>query len=123
MTIVLPEWVFTFSILFLAFIAHEIGHWIIPQCEGLKPRFVIGFIIIGVAYDIEETTPIKILIDTGLLGIMFGIVPIIVLGNATNLSFLLIIYFLLCSVDIMDIVSMKIKAYRNNAHLWHEISS
>ena len=122
MTIVLPEWLFTFSILLLAFILHEAGHWIIPQCEGLKPRLVIGFIIIGVSFDIEDTTPIKMLTDIGLLGIMFGIVPIIVLGNATNLSFLLIIYFLLCSGDIMDIVSMKIKAYRNNAHLWHEIS-
>jgi len=107
----------------LAIIAHEFGHWIIPQCKGLNPKLIIGLLVVAVSFDNKGSTPIQMLIDTRSLGIMFGLVPIVVLGNAVDLSFLLIIYLLFSSVDIFDILSMKIKARRNHAYFWYEISS
>ena len=109
-------------VLALAIIIHEFGHWIIPHFEGLNPKIKFGWIIIGVECDINDLIPIQMFIDTRILGIILGIPVIIIFGNVGDLWFLFVAYFLFSSLDILMIITLKIKAYRQNAILWGELN-
>lgn len=108
-------------VLVLAIIVHEFGHWIIPHFEGLNPRISIGWIIIGVECDMKDWTPIQLLIDTRILGIILGIPVIVIFGNAGDLYCLSVLYFLFSSLDILMIILLKVKAHRQNAFFWGEM--
>ena len=108
-------------VLALSIIAHEFGHWIIPYHLGLNPRIKFGWIIIGVEFDMKKYTPIKTLVDTRILGILFGIPVIIILGNPGDLFFLFVFYFLLSSIDILMIIVLKVKAYQKDAIFFEEL--
>ena len=117
----IPDSVITILVLALAIAAHEIGHSIIPYYKGLNPRIKLGWIIIGVECDYNDWVPVRMLIDTRVLGVIFGIPVIVILGNAENMFFLFAFYLLMSLPDLIMIAAIKIRAYQKNAHLWHEL--
>lgn len=108
-------------VLALAIAFHEFGHWIIPHYEGLKPKIKISWLFIGVEFESRALTPIRMLIDTRILGIILGIPVIVIFGNPGDLWFLFTFYFLFSSADILMIMMLKIKAHRQDALWWCEL--
>lgn len=117
----IPASVITCLVLALAIAAREFGHWIIPHYKGLNPRIRFGWIIAGVQCDYNETVPVRMLIDTRILGVILGIPVIVILGNAENMNFLFLFYFLMSLPDLIMIVAIKIRAYQKNAYFWGEL--
>ena len=117
----IPDSVITILVLVLAIAAHEFGYCIIPYCKGLKPRIRLGWIVAGVEFNYHDLIPIRMLIDTRILGVILGIPVIVILGNAENMFFLFAFYFIMSLPDMIMIVVIKIRAHQKNAHLWHEL--
>ncbi len=108
-------------VLALSIIVHEFGHWIIPHFEGLNPKMKFGWVFFSVECEMKDWIPIQMFIDTRILGIILGIPVIVIFGNAGDLWFLFASYFLFSSLDILMIIILKVKAYRQNALLWCEL--
>lgn len=109
-------------VLGFAIIAHLFGHWIIPKHMGLNPRMKIGWIIFGVEFDLKDWVPIRMLIDSRILGIMMGYTMILLLSAPQDLIVLTFFYGVLSSVDILMIIMLKVKAHRDHATIWSEMN-
>ena len=117
----IPDSVITILVLALAIAVHVFGQSIILYYKGLNPRIKLGWTIIGVECDYKDWVPVRMLIDTRVLGVISGIPVIVILGNAENMFFLFAFYFLISLPDLIMIGAIKIRAHQKNAHLWHEL--
>lgn len=109
-------------VLVLAIIAHEYGHWIIPKHMGGNPRIKIGWITLGVEFDLKDWLPIRTLIDSRILGIITGYFVILLLGAPQDLIMLTFFYVALSAADILMIIILKVKAHRDRATIWSEMN-
>lgn len=96
--------VFTISI-----IAHEYGHYIIPYYWGWKPKIKYGLLYCAVHINRRKFNNLHISSASNIiyLGILFGLLPLLLLTPHSYLKLALFVYVLACSLDIIKIVTFK----------------
>ena len=99
----------TLLVFTLSIIAHEYGHYIIPYHWGWKPKITYGLLYCGVLLDERKFNNLRITdaVNIGYLGILFGLIPLLLLTPHSYLNFALFLYTFACSLDIIKIVTFK----------------
>ena len=99
----------TILVFTLSIIAHEYGHYIIPYYWGWKPEIKYGLLYCGVLLNERKFNNLLISDSNNIiyLGILFGLLPLLLLTPHSYLKLDLFLYLLACSVDIIKIVTFK----------------
>lgn len=97
----------------IAFIIHEIGHYVSFLYYGIKPSVNFHWFGVSIGDDEYFDLTVRQMIVCSLSGIIFG--GVIILCFVSNLEFYFLSYMILCSMDISNIIQLlsSKKEYRN----------
>jgi len=114
------QFIFAFT---LSIIAHEYGHYIIPYHWGWKPKITYNLLYCAVHINQRKFNNLRISDANNIiyLGILFGLIPLLLLTPHSYLTLALFLYLLACSVDIIKITTFKyfqhVKHYTHIKHI------